>query len=223
MSQGRTLAQTLLLWPRMKTTTFLSLAGIAAAAGTAFALNSSVLDSKESSPLANSVISVAAGSTETISENPITDETVVGQVQASSAGSSVAIPNVGDVIVSGSGTSFQIVEALPKQGWRAEQVMNDGPRPRMHFTNGTARVEVEIVPQADGTARVVAIPDDRPATPGTPSSTTLPGSPAVTIAPLPGTKPSLPGSIRGDDDDDDDDDRDEDHHDVDDDHDEDDD
>ena len=187
----------------MKTTTFLSLAGIAAAAGTAFALNSSVLDSTDSSPIANSVISVSAGSPGTVSENPITDETVVGQVKASSAGSSVAIPNVGDVIVSGSGTSFQIVEALPKQGWRAEQVMNDGPRPRMHFTNGTARVEVEIVPQADGTARVVAIPDDRPATPGTPTSTTLPGSPAVTIAPLPGTKPSLPGSIRGDDDDDD--------------------
>ena len=187
----------------MKTTTFLSLAGVAAAAGTAFALNSSVLDSTDSSPIANSVISVAAGSPGTMSENPITDETVVGQVQASSAGSSVAIPNVGDIIVSGSGTSFQIVEALPKQGWRAEQVMNDGPRPRMHFTNGTARVEVEIVPQADGTARVVAIPDDRPATPGTPTSTTLPGSPAVTIAPLPGTKPSLPGSIRGDDDDDD--------------------
>ena len=214
----------------MKTTTFLSLAGIAAAAGTAFALNSSVLDSKESSPLANSVISVAAGSTETISENPITDETVVGQVQASSAGSSVAIPNVGDVIVSGSGTSFQIVEALPKQGWRAEQVMNDGPRPKMHFTNGSSRVEVEIVPQADGTAQIVAAPDDRPMpgapTASTPTATSTPrsGSPVVTIAPLPGTKPSLPGSIRGDDDDDDDDDdHDEDHHHDDDDDDEDDD
>lgn len=203
----------------MKTTTFLSLAGIAAAAGTAFALNSSVLDSTESSPLANSVISVDAGSTQTISENPITDETVVGQVQASSAGSSVAIPNVGDVIVSGSGTGFQIVEALPKQGWRAEQVMNDGPRPKMHFTNGSSRVEVEVVPQADGTAQIVAAPDGR-LTPAAPAvSTPQSGSPVVTIAPLPGTKPSLPSSIRGDDDDDDD--HDEDHHDDDDDEDED--
>ena len=74
----------------------------------------------------------------------------------------------------------------------------------MHFTNGTARVEVEVVPQADGTASVVATPDDRPASSASPS-TSLPatGSPVVTIAPIPGSKPSLPGSIRGDDDDDD--------------------
>ena len=185
----------------MKTTMFLSLAGIAAAAGTAFALNSSVLDGSSSSPLGTSVLNVDSGGA--VVNNPITDQTVVGQVQASSVGSSVAIPDVGDVIVSGTGSTFQIVEALPKQGWKAEQVMNDGARPKIHFTNGTARIEVEVIPQADGTARIVATPDDRSISPGAPS-TSLPatGSPVVTIAPIPGAKPSIPGSVRGDDDDD---------------------
>ncbi|MCE2855153.1 MAG: hypothetical protein LW606_05570 [Ilumatobacteraceae bacterium] len=169
----------------MKTTTILSLAGIAAAAGTAFALNSSVLDSTASSPLADTFISATQSSTNNLTQNPITDETIVGQVQALSAGSSVAIPDVGDVIILSTGSSFQILEALPKEGWKAERVMNDGPRPKMHFTNGSSRVEVEIVPQADGTAQVVAAPDDR-LTPAAPAvSTPQSGSPVVTIAPLP--------------------------------------
>jgi|GEM_PF-3146483 len=188
----------------MKTTTFLSLAGIAAAAGTAFALNSSVLNTTNASPLSSSVISNETAGAATVAENPITDQTVVGQVQATSVGSSVGIPDVGDVIVSGNGSNFQIVEALPKEGWKAERVMNEGPRPKMHFTNGTSRVEVEIVPQADGTASVVATPDDRSGTSATPSVSLPPaGSPVVTIAPIPGTKPSIPGSLRDDDDDDD--------------------
>ena len=185
----------------MKTSvaTTLSIAGVLAAGGAAFALNSAVLSDGTAGtlPLApqTTVVTAAPDSSATPGgQVTAVDESMFGP-QATKVSDTVTtykVATAGSVIVDTATGTVSVTDIVPAAGWTAEPARTEaGGLVKVHFSNGTTRIEF-TAQMKNGSVTVNAISDLQPSPATMPSSGTASGA-----------KPTLPRSVSGGDDDED--------------------
>lgn len=170
---------------KMRITTALSVAGVLAAGGAAYALNVNVLGSS-GAPQTSIALQDASLNVESTSA-PVEGDVTVTEVSSAATTVTYQVGDAGTVIVDISNGQVAIASAVPNSGWTAEPARADGTgSAKIHFVSGTNRIEV-LVTMVDGKPSVTASVDARPG--------------GIAVNP---TKPTMPGSSVDDDDNEDD-------------------
>lgn len=183
----------------VKATTALSIAGVMAAGGAAYALNVNVLGPSGASRTSIALQSTSANSD--TASTPADGNVSIKELSSTSTTTTYQVGDAGTVTIDISSGKAVIASVSPNAGWTAEPARAGAAgAAKVHFVSGSTRLEF-VATIVDGAPSVSVVADD-PA----PGSST-PG--------INSTKPTMPGASVGEDDDDDGDD---DHHDDDDDH-----
>lgn len=183
----------------MKTSiaTTLSIAGILAAGGAAFALNSAVLSDGTAStaPLVSQTTLAPTPSTPASGQVTATDGPLDPQpTKVSDTVTTYKVASAGSVIVDTSTGAVSVTDIVPATGWTAEPARTEaGGLVKVHFSNGATRIEF-TAQMKNGSVAVDARTDLQPVQGTMPPQGTASGS-----------KPTIPPSVRGGDDDDDED------------------
>lgn len=180
---------------KMRATTALSIAGVLAAGGAAYALNVNVLGPSGASRTSIALQNVALTSDSTVA--PVDGTVSVKEVSSTATTTTYQVGEAGTVMIDVSSGQVVISSVAPNAGWTAEPTRTDARgSAKVHFVSGSTRLEF-VASMVNG-APSVSVAVDNSRTPG-----------------LTSTKPTMPGSSVGEDDDDDDDGEHRDHHDED--------
>lgn len=175
---------------KFRVTTALSVAGVLAAGGAAYALNVNVLSSAGASHSAMSLQTPTAVTDPT--STPADGNVSVKEISSTSTTTTYQVGDAGTVMVDISSGKVVITSVVPNAGWTAEPARAGAMgSAKVHFVSGATRLEF-VAAMVDGAPSVSVTVDDSPSTSGAPG--------------INSTKPTMPGSSIGDDDDDDDDD-----------------
>ena len=177
--------------------TTLSVAGVLAAGGAAFALNSAVLSESPRTaasiatlPSPVTTVPAAQGSVTDADDGPITP----APTKVNETVTTYRVASAGNVIIDTAGGGLKVTDIVPASGWTAEPArLGPDGTVKVHFVNGTSRVEF-TARMGSGGVEVNAATEVR-AVP--PVAGMAPTGPAVV-----GSKPSVPKSLGGGDDDD---------------------
>lgn len=172
---------------KMRATTALSIAGVLAAGGAAYALNVNVLGPSGASRTSIALQNNAPTSDSTV---PAIDGNVsVQELSRTATTMTYQVGEAGTVMVDISSGQVVITSVVPNSGWTAEPTRADGiGSAKVHFVSGATRLEF-VASMLNG-APSVSVTVDNTRTPGS--------GPGISS-----TKPTMPGSSVGEDDDDD--------------------
>jgi ABC-type Zn2+ transport system substrate-binding protein/surface adhesin len=169
---------------KMRATTALSIAGVLAAGGAAYALNVNVLG-PSGAPRTSIALQNAALTTDS-TVMPADGSVAATELSRTATTVTYQVGEAGTVMIDISNGQVTVSSVVPNSGWTAEPARADGVGSvKVHFVSGTTRLEF-VASMVDGTPTV---------------SVALDNAPGSGIS---STKPTMPGSSVGHDDDDDD-------------------